>query len=293
MKVQNVEKYTKERKLNMTNDLLFEAYERFLPLVKDLVQEDVIITLVDRAGIVQMTSPCQGLNIPAPAPVGEKLGFDSQTYVAMDKKIVIAEVLPKEVLGVAFKAIIVPITGVDGKVIGAINVAKSLKLSHEIEEASIFMNSSFESNIASIENVANGAQEMATSMWNIQGIVKSTETMLEQSNQLLNSIGNIAKRSNLLALNASIEAARAGEAGRGFTIVASEMRKLAQTSGEVANKIGMSLTEALSSMQEIVSLITKANDIAETQAAATEEITSTANELLEVSKKLADIAKVF
>jgi len=60
---------------------------------------------------------------------------------------------------------------------------------------------------------------------------------VEQVNGLTDDILSISSQTNLLALNASIEAARAGEAGRGFSVVADEIRQLADSSRETANKI--------------------------------------------------------
>lgn len=70
---------------------------------------------------------------------------------------------------------------------------------------------------------------------------------VDQVNSLTNEILSISSQTNLLALNASIEAARAGEAGRGFSVVAEEIRQLADTSRETANRI-----------QEINSVVTSA-----------------------------------
>ena len=60
---------------------------------------------------------------------------------------------------------------------------------------------------------------------------------VEQIKQLTNDILNIASQTNLLALNASIEAARAGEAGRGFSVVASEISQLSDSSRDTATHI--------------------------------------------------------
>ena len=89
----------------------------------------------------------------------------------------------------------------------------------------------------------------------IEKITAELESAVEESqnvdkiNTLTGNILNIASQTNLLALNASIEAARAGEAGRGFSVVADEIRILAENSSATANDIKVIsniVTEAVS-----------------------------------------------
>ncbi|MFZ5952438.1 MAG: Crp/Fnr family transcriptional regulator [Candidatus Rifleibacteriota bacterium] len=73
--------------------------------------------------------------------------------------------------------------------------------------------------------------------------LKELEVSTNQMEDVIRVITKIARKSNLLSLNASIEAARVGEAGRAFSVVASEMKKLAEDSAQEAKKIDTLLQE--------------------------------------------------
>jgi CRP/FNR family cyclic AMP-dependent transcriptional regulator len=73
--------------------------------------------------------------------------------------------------------------------------------------------------------------------------LKQLEASTNQMEEVIRVITKIARKSNLLSLNASIEAARVGEAGRAFSVVAAEMKKLAEDSAQEAKKIDSLLQE--------------------------------------------------
>ena len=84
--------------------------------------------------------------------------------------------------------------------------------------------------------------------------VSEFSTKFESIDELAATILNISGQTNLLALNATIEAARAGEAGRGFSVVASEVKQLAASTDHAAQSIATILNEVLDAINEIESV---------------------------------------
>jgi methyl-accepting chemotaxis protein len=91
--------------------------------------------------------------------------------------------------------------------------------------------------LTTIGEVARGMEEIRDAMGGIAQTILSLSEQTQQIGDITNVVSNLAQQSKMLALNASIEAARAGEAGRGFSVVAAEVRDLADQSHEATAQV--------------------------------------------------------
>lgn len=94
----------------------------------------------------------------------------------------------------------------------------------------------------------------------LEDVIENLNSAGKEIGEIVNTITNIAYQTNLLALNAAIEAARAGEHGQGFTVVAGEVRKLAEESGEAAEDIGKNIKDMLLKTGKAVEVITQGTE---------------------------------
>lgn len=111
---------------------------------------------------------------------------------------------------------------------------------------------------ASLNSIVDNMQGLSGKMGAMTESITGLSTTADSINGFVSTISKISDQTNLLALNAAIEAARAGEAGRGFSVVADEVRSLANNTNTSANEVAELVNEIIQSTAETV---TSVNDI--------------------------------
>ena len=113
----------------------------------------------------------------------------------------------------------------------------------------------------------------------------------ENTKKMLQMINNIAKSTRILGLNAGIEAARSGEAGKGFSVVASEITRLANQSADSVNEINQVMDNLTQQVVEISKIVDDTYTISSEQGEAITSITEALDQLTLVSEKVSELSK--
>ncbi len=166
----------------------------------------------------------------------------------------------------------------------------------EIKEALISLvdklNEAIGCTVQAVEQVAASSQEEERVSRTITRSIGEALQQVKQTGNILDFIRKVAFQANFLGLNAAIEAARAGEHGEGFSVVADEVRQLADESKRSADEIEAILAQLINMIDRINQGISQNNAIIHEQTMATQDIAGIVQNVRQVGIELNSVAKI-
>ena len=144
------------------------------------------------------------------------------------------------------------------------------ELANEIDNVSDMSEDMDEQAETVMDNISKGHEDISSSIKQVQDVesqvsktsenINELGSLSEEIGEIVELINGISTQTNLLALNAAIEAARAGESGRGFSVVADEIRELAEESSDATENIANLINDIQDRVEETVEQMDKAKD---------------------------------
>ncbi len=267
-------------------DILNTVYD-LMPYISTLFNDEECMALTDTEKFIHLK---MGKSFKMPYKVGEGLAKLVKTAIR-DKTTKVFEI-PKSIVSTGAVCYCFPLFDENREVAGLLLVAVHLGNRYKLNEIIKELTESMTQISLGIKDVTSGVQELAVMNTDLLNKTNVTTNKAKDTDEIVRIIQDISSQTNLLGLNASIEAARAGEFGRGFSVVAEEIRKLSNTSKESINKIDNIIKEISGGINAIDSGLDKINDVSQNQSAALQQISASLDEINRTVKELNKLAEL-
>lgn len=267
---------------------IIEKYLDIFPKISDLFINGAGLALTDRKKFIFYQSGMKmDLKIKSQSILKEG-GVISQ---AMQSKKRVISRLDKEFYGQVLSCIAMPILNSQNDVIGSICTYETIEQQEALKDLAATLTDSISTLASTSEQIASQSQQVAGTSKQLGKYVKQSQIKVKETNEILGIIRAISKQTNLLGLNAAIEAARVGDAGRGFGVVAVEIRKLAAGSSDSIQK-GESIVRDI--QEQVTSTSKQVHQLDEVISQITDAIshlTAAIQQANTMGQRLAELAK--
>lgn len=266
------------------NEFILDFLVKLAPALQSLMPLDCIIGVSDTEKLI-CSLPGKEIKLPTDN-VGAKVTDDLPVARAIKSGKPQRMLSPKEVLGISFEATAIPIFNSKGEVIGGIGLGIGLENREILINNANLVAASSEQTLTTIGELSSSAGQLADQQSQLLKLAEEITKQISETEKIIEIIRGVAHTSNMLGLNASIESARAGEHGKGFSVVAGEIRKMAENSSTAIKDVESILNKIKEKIKVIDEKIGETSTISQKQAAATEELSSTMEELAKSASKL-------
>ncbi|MDT8903452.1 methyl-accepting chemotaxis protein [Anaeroselena agilis] len=244
---------------------ILEHFRYVLPLLNDICVQDLGIALTDREKYL-FYKP--GKKLAFKSVPNRPVQPGSAVARALEEKRRVVIRADKSVFGVPYIASAFPITDDSGEVIGCAVATESVELQDKMMEMANTLNENIGVLASTVEELSAQAEEIASVCTTLAQSVLDSQNRVKETNGIIGIMKDIAGHINLLGLNAAIEAARVGDAGRGFGVVAEEIRKLSTGSADSIKKVEQVVTAIQADSDNNYTQLVHVNEVVNQIAAA-------------------------
>ncbi|MGI6144907.1 MAG: methyl-accepting chemotaxis protein [Peptococcia bacterium] len=246
------------RELTMLDHLLKVA-----PLINQISLADMGVGICNLEKWL-LYIPAKSLDVKIKA--GDPVLPGGAAYLAMQRKEKITMEIDEDLYGVSYIATGLPIYNNEGDVIGAIVTSENLQRQEILFSTAREIQGFLQNIQGSIQEIAAEAQELSATSEELRSVTEDATIKVESTAGILDTVKQISKRTNLIGLNASIEAARVGEYGKGFNVVANEVRNLSQMTNNSTAEIGHIINLIKEAIDSIDSATQMVSEVSQSQA---------------------------
>jgi Methyl-accepting chemotaxis protein (MCP) signalling domain len=192
--------------------------------------------------------------------------------------------------GITYQGVGVPLHE-NGEIVGGICLFFPMDSKEALQNAAEQMVAMVQEVSATIETFHSSSEQLQSAASKLTGNTEELHAVSKNIGQLTTMISDISSRSRLLGLNATIEAVHAGESGRGFTVVANEIRRLSERTADSAKSISTAIEgmiHAVSSMQEEIQHVSTQ---IHSHSAGANELSGAAVQLTALSEQLSQLSQ--
>jgi hypothetical protein len=268
---------------------VYKTFERIVPYLGDILRGEFVVGFNSKDKCLKLyNSASKSYQYDIGAVTKETVA-----YRCIKKGEKILDEMNIGRTGLPYRSTAIPIKDERNAIIGCIVISTFLDKQKNVSDMSDQLSSATSELLAFIKDVSSGVEEITVSNRDVKVLLNETVENTENTDNVINFIKEVSKKTNLLGLNASIESARAGDAGKGFGVVASEIRKLAESSNKSINEIENTLSKIKSNSKmvhdniekDINSLLQYSNEL--------KQITDLISQLDKLSTKLKELSKKY
>ncbi|WP_066020443.1 MULTISPECIES: methyl-accepting chemotaxis protein [Clostridium] len=270
--------------MELSDDEYFQSIKNVFDILPLLFTSDPVVLLTDKERFLLVKQP---KTFKVNVVNGQELPDNGAASKAINTRTTIVKKFPKETFGFPVISTVIPIINKStGNALGTLVYSVSQERECNIVEMANNLKGFAEQLTASAQEMAGSAEELSANSHSISELANKSSQGIKKMDDILEYITQISNTTNMLGLNAAIEAARAGDQGKGFNVVAQEIRKLATQSKTSVVDIGSSLRTIKDDINSMLKFISTFTNASENQAAQAEELSSTSENVNESAERL-------